>query len=87
MAVETRKWRFGLIWMFHLWDQVPRKLTETIKAEGPHYQYTTSKSILRDLAEEIAPFTVEEAMKATRHYAINVMRVNGIHLLKLRRNL
>ncbi|GIM44533.1 hypothetical protein DNHGIG_00820 [Collibacillus ludicampi] len=79
MAVETRKWRLGLIWMFHLWDQVPRKLTETIKAAGPHYHiYTTSKNILRDLAEEIAPFTVEEAMKTPRHYAINVIRAGGV---------
>ncbi|MCX7570426.1 hypothetical protein OS242_10670 [Tumebacillus sp. DT12] len=78
MAVESRKWRLGLIWMFHLWDQVPRSLTETIKAAGPHYHvYTTSKTILRDLAEEIAPFELNEALKTPRHHAINVMRAGG----------
>lgn len=78
MAVESRKWRLGLIWMFHLWDQVPRKLTETVKAAGPHFHiYTTSKNILRDLAEEIAPFEIAEALKTPRHYAINVIRAGG----------
>ncbi|WEH09248.1 hypothetical protein PYS47_21665 [Alicyclobacillus fastidiosus] len=78
MAVESRKWRLGLIFMFHLWDQVPKTLTNSIKAAGPHYTiYTTSKQILRDLAEEIDPFTVEEALKTPRHYAINVIRAGG----------
>ncbi|WP_436664245.1 hypothetical protein ACOALA_04160 [Alicyclobacillus acidoterrestris] len=76
--MESRKWRVGLIFMFHLWDQVPKSLANSIKAAGPHYHlYTTSKQILRDLAEEIDPFTIEEALKLPRHYAINVIRAGG----------
>ncbi|WP_206922813.1 hypothetical protein [Alicyclobacillus suci] len=78
MTVESRKWRVGLIFMFHLWDQVPKTLTNSIKAAGAHFTiYTTSKQILKDLAEEIDPFTVEEALKTPRHYAINVIRSGG----------
>lgn len=78
MSVESRKWRLGIVFMFHLWDQVPRALASSIKAAGPHYHlYTTSKAVLRDLAEEIAPYTVDEALKTPRHYAINVIRADG----------
>ncbi|GEO26203.1 hypothetical protein AAC03nite_19880 [Alicyclobacillus acidoterrestris] len=78
MTVESRKWRIGLIFMFHLWDQVPKTLTNSIKAAGAHFTiYTTSKQILKDLAEEIDPFTMEEALKTPRHYAINVIRAGG----------
>lgn len=78
MAVETRKWRVGLVWLFHSWEQIPRGLAEIIKSAGPHYHlYTSSKKTYRDLSEEIAPFTIEEAIKTPRHYAINVIRTGG----------
>lgn len=78
MVVESRKWRLGLVWMFHTWEQIPRDLAEVIKSAGPHYHlYTSSKKTYRDLSEEIAPFTIEEAMKTPTHHAINVVRSGG----------
>jgi hypothetical protein len=76
MAVETRKWRLGLVWMFHAWEQIPHTLAEIIKASGPHYHvYTSSPATYRNLAYEIAPFVPEEAIKTPRHFAINVIRL------------
>jgi hypothetical protein len=77
-AVESRKWRVGYVWMFHSWEQIPRDLSEIIKAAGPHYHlYPSSKKTFKDLAEEIAPFTVEDALKMPSHHAINVIRASG----------
>ncbi|MYL45077.1 ATP-binding protein [Virgibacillus halodenitrificans] len=74
-AVESRKWRVGYVWMFHSWEQIPRDLAEIIKAAGPHYHlYPSSKKTFSDLKEEIAPFTVEEALKLKRYHAINIIR-------------
>lgn len=79
MVVESRKWRLGLVWLFHSWEQIPRDLAEIIKSAGPHYHlYTSSKKTYRDLAEEISPFTLEEAMKTPRYHAINVLRSGGV---------
>ncbi|WP_282198439.1 ATP-binding protein [Collibacillus ludicampi] len=79
MVVESRKWRLGLTWLFHSWEQIPRDLAEIIKSAGPHYHiYTSSKKTYRDLAEEIAPFTVEEALKTPRFHAINIIRSGGV---------
>jgi hypothetical protein len=78
MAVETRKWRLGLVWLFHSWEQIPRDMAEIIKAAGPHYHlYASSKKTYRDLDEEIAPFDVEEALRTPRFHAINVLRAGG----------
>jgi hypothetical protein len=77
-AVESRKWRFGYVWMFHSWEQIPRDLAEIIKAAGPHYHiYSSSKKTFSDLKEEIAPFDVEEAIKLKRFHAINILRTGG----------
>lgn len=77
-AVESRKWRVGYVWMFHSWEQIPGDLAEIIKAAGPHYHiYSSSKKTFAGLREEIAPFTVEEAIKMKRFHAINVLRVGG----------
>jgi hypothetical protein len=79
MVVESRKWRLGLAWLFHSWEQIPRDLAEIIKSAGPHYHlYTSSKKTYRDLAEEIAPFTIEEALKTPRFHAINIIRSGGV---------
>lgn len=78
MAVESRKWRLGLVWMFHSFEQIPRTLANRMKDAGVHYHvYTSSKLTYRNLAEEIAPFTVEEAMRTPRHHAINAMFAGG----------
>jgi hypothetical protein len=74
-TVESRKWRVGYCWFFHSWEQIPNDLAEIIKAAGPHYTiYNSSKKTFRDLAEEIAPFTVEDGIKLKRFHAINVLR-------------
>jgi hypothetical protein len=78
MVVESRKWRLGLIFMFHDWSQLPRDLSKIIKSAGPHYTlYSSSKRTFMDLKEEIAPFIVEEALKVKTHYAINVIKANN----------
>lgn len=78
-VVESRKWRFSYCWMFHSWEQIPRGLGEIIKAAGPHYHlYTSSKGTYKELAEEIAPFSIEEAMQTKRHWAINIIRTGGV---------
>ncbi|ADE87509.1 lipid A export ATP-binding/permease protein MsbA [Deep-sea thermophilic phage D6E] len=74
-AVESRKWRVGYCWFFHSWDQLPADLIEIIKSAGPHYTiYASSKKTFRDLAEEIAPFTIEDGIRLKRFHAINVLR-------------
>lgn len=74
-AVESRKWRVGYVWMFHSWEQIPRDLAEIIKAAGPHYHiYPSSKKTFSDLKEEIAPFTIEDALKLKKYHAINIIR-------------
>lgn len=77
-AVESRKWRVGYVWMFHSWEQIPRSLSEIIKAAGPHYHlYPSSKKTFQDLTEEIASFTVEDALMLKRFHAINIIRADG----------
>lgn len=74
-AVESRKWRVGYCWFFHSWEQIPNDLVEIIKAAGPHYTiYASSKKTFKDLAEEIAPFTIEDGIKLKQFHAINVLR-------------
>jgi hypothetical protein len=77
-AVESRKWRLGYVWLFHSWEQIPKDLAEIIKAAGPHYTiYNSSKKTFKDLAEEIAPYTIEDGLKLKRHHAINVLRAGN----------
>ncbi|MED3563957.1 ATP-binding protein [Bacillus xiapuensis] len=74
-AVESRKWRLGYVWLFHSWEQIPKDLSEIIKAAGPHYTiYNSSKKTFKDLLQEISPYTVEDGLKLKRHHAINVLR-------------
>ncbi|UNO48260.1 hypothetical protein [Alicyclobacillus acidoterrestris] len=78
MVVESRKYRLKLCWLFHSWEQIPRDLAEIIKSAGPHYSlYPSSKKTFKDLAEEISPFTVDEALKIPTHHAINIWRSGG----------
>ncbi len=77
-TVESRKWRFAYVWMFHSAEQIPGQLLEIIKAAGPHYHlYSSSKRTYKELAEELAPWTVEEAMDTPTHYALNIIRAGG----------
>jgi hypothetical protein len=77
-AVESRKWRLGYVWLFHSWEQIPKDLAEIIKAAGPHYTiYNSSKKTFKDLAEEIAPYTIEDGLKLKRHHAINILRAGN----------
>lgn len=78
VSVESRKYRFAYVWLFHAWEQIPRELSAIIQNAGPHYHlYASSKSTYRALAEEIKPFDVEEAMRTPRHHAINIIRAGG----------
>ncbi|WP_241254555.1 ATP-binding protein [Brevibacillus sp. SYP-B805] len=75
-AVESRKWRVAYAWLFHSWEQIPGDLAEIIRSAGPHYHvFRASKKTFRELAEELAPFTVEDFVKMPRFHALNVLRV------------
>ena len=64
--------------MFHDWAQINRDVAAIIQAAGPHYHlYTSGKATYRALAEEIAPFTVEECLRIPRHWALHVIRAGG----------
>ncbi|WNF07497.1 hypothetical protein [Brevibacillus borstelensis] len=75
-AVESRKWRYAYAWLFHSWEQIPHDLAEIIRSAGPHYSvFRASKKTFRELAEELAPFTVEDYVRMPRYHALNVLRV------------
>jgi hypothetical protein len=77
-AVESRYWRIAYTWMFHAWEQIPKDLAEIIKSAGPHFHiYPSSKETFTKLKEEIAPFTVEQALKLKTYHTINVIRSGG----------
>ena len=79
MVVESRKWRVGLLWLFHDWRQIPRDLADIIKSAGVNYHlYPSSKHTYKSLLEEIEPITLEEAMATPRYHAINVIRSGGV---------
>lgn len=81
-AIESHKWRVGYVWMFHSWEQITRDLSEIIKSTGPHYHlYSCSKKTFSDLAEEIAPFTVEDGLNLKMYHAINVIRAGSDGLI------
>lgn len=78
LVVQSRKWRFGLVFMFHLFEQLDRNLIRTIKAALPHWHiYSSSVDTFETIKREIAPFNVEDGLKLKKHHTINVMRVNG----------
>lgn len=75
MITESRKWRLGLVFMFHEWAQLGRELGNLIKSAGAHYVlYSSSKETFQSLAEEIDPFTVEEALNIPTHSALCIVR-------------
>jgi hypothetical protein len=79
MISESRKWRLGLVFLFHDWEQIPRELAKLIKGAGCHYSiYTSSKETYLGLAEELAPFTTDEGLATPRHWAINAVRCEGV---------
>jgi hypothetical protein len=78
-AVESRKWRFSYVWMFHAAEQIPKDVFAIIKSALPHYHlYTSSQETYKALASEIKPFDAEEAMATPMHWAINVIRAGGV---------
>lgn len=77
-VVESRKYKLCYIWTFHFWDQIPKNLQKAIRNALPHYHlYPTTTDTWRSLKEEIAPFTVEDALAVKRWHAINVIRSGG----------
>lgn len=74
MVVESRKWRLGLVWFFHTWEQIrdkSKELSKTIKSAGIHYiLYNSSKDTWKELQEEIMPYTIAEAMEMPRYHAL-----------------
>lgn len=78
LVVQSRKWRFGLCFMFHAFEQLDRTLIKTIKAALPHWHvYSSSADTFDVIKREIAPFTTDDGMKLQRYHTINVMRVRG----------
>jgi hypothetical protein len=78
MIVESRKWRLGLVFMFHDFGQIPSELRNLLKAAGPHYTlYSSSKETFKALEEEIKPFEIDECLEIKTHHALNVVRCNN----------
>ncbi|SFT03934.1 hypothetical protein [Marininema halotolerans] len=82
-VVESRKFRFCYCWFMHDLPQMGRGLVRRISAAGAHWVIgKTSKANLKELAEEISPFTVEEALelwrsKEHKHKAIGLIQPYG----------
>jgi hypothetical protein len=75
VAVESRKYRLSYHWLFHSFEQIPDKLAQIIKDAGPHYfVLQSSKQTYRSLAEELAPFKVEEGLNTKQHHAICALK-------------
>lgn len=76
VAVESRAYRLSYHWLFHSWEQIPRDLAQIIKDAGPHfYIYNSSKTTYKGLAEELAPFTIQEGLSTKVHHAICALKV------------
>lgn len=77
-VVESRKYRICYFWTFHYWEQIPSKLQKAVRSALPHYHlYPTTSLTFQTLRDEIAPFTVQDALKLKRWYAINIIRTGG----------
>jgi hypothetical protein len=78
LAVESRKWRVGFVWLFHEWSQLDRNLRRIIKSALPHYHiYPTSKEIWGDMIDIVYPFKLDDCLKLKRFHAINALRIGG----------
>lgn len=81
MFVESRKWRLKLNLLFHSWSQLRpnnKDLVKLLESTLCHWHiYSTSEGELRNLKSQISPYTIEEALKIKKHWAINHVRVNG----------
>lgn len=79
MVVEARQWRLGLVWMFHSFGgQFPANLRRIIEAAGPHYLLLNSgKETYTELQQEIAPYTIDEAMHTPAYWGICRARAGG----------
>ncbi len=76
--VEARKHRFGYVWLFHYWEQLPSELQLALKNASPHYHlYAGADSAFQALKSRISPFTVDEAMQLPTHHAINILRAGN----------
>jgi hypothetical protein len=77
-CVESRKWRVGYNFMFHDWVQLDRELRSIMSNAGLNYHlYPSGKKNFIALAEEISPYTLEDALKLPSHHMINIMRSGG----------
>lgn len=77
-VVESRKWRYSYTWLFHSWEQIPSHLAKIIQSALVHYHvYSSSKDTYKSLAEELAPFGVEEGLATKNHDAIHALHVDG----------
>lgn len=77
-CVESRKWRVGYNFMFHDWVQLDRELRSIMSNAGLNYHlYPSGKKNFMALAEEIAPYTLEDALKLPSYHMINVIRSGG----------
>lgn len=77
-CVESRKWRVGYNFMFHDWVQLDRDLRSIMSNAGLNYfLYPSGKKNFLSLAEEIAPYTLEDALKLPTHHMIIVIRSGG----------
>lgn len=81
MVTESRKWRLGLVYLFHSWSQLrkeSKEFVDILTSALPHYHiYSTSTNELRAMSDIIKPYTVEEAARIKRYWAINVLRAQG----------
>jgi hypothetical protein len=78
MITEARKWRLGLVFMFHEWAQLGRELGGLIKSAGAHYVlYSSSKETFQGLSEEMTPFTIDDAIRVPTHSAICLVKAES----------
>ena len=72
MIREARKWRLKMMFLAHNFRDFGT-LSKTFKDAGMQYSiYSTSKETYLDLAEELAPFSLEDLLATpSRFYAVN----------------
>jgi arsenate reductase-like glutaredoxin family protein len=91
LAVESRAYRIAFYWLFHSFDQMTgsdSKLLQIIKDAGPHYiLFNSSEQTYEALKKQIAPFSIEEALRIKKRHAICILRVGESRLNPLMVNM
>lgn len=79
MVREARKWRLKMMFLAHNFRDFGT-LSKTFKDSGMQYSiYSTSKETYLDLAEELAPFSLEDLLATPdRWYAVNKIVVPDV---------